>query len=111
MYHATVTNKPKKEIKEYIGSTTNFKTRYSAHKSSFRNEKTKNATTLSTYIWDNKLDAESDIKWKILNHAPSYNNGQKFCDLCLTEKIHIAKNSKSSFLNKRMEFAKKKIQA
>ena len=108
IYHATVTNHSKNEVKQYIGSTTNFKTRYTGHKSSFKNEKNRNATTLSNYIWDNKLDGETNIQWKILCKATSYANGQKFCDLCLTEKLHIAKNTNdSSYLNKRSELAQK----
>ena len=45
VYQVTVVNKNKGEIKKYIGSTTEFKTRYNAHKNSFKNDKYKNSTT------------------------------------------------------------------
>lgn len=107
VYHATIENLQKNETKMYIGSTTNFKTRFSAHKSSLKNEKNKNATTLSNYIWEQKLSQEN-IKWKILKHAPSYTNGQKFCDLCMSEKLEIARTSSDTrYLNKRTELAQK----
>ena len=90
VYHATITNPNKNETKKYIGSTTNFKNRFSNHKSSFKNEKNKNATTLSNYMWENKLGPDY-IKWEILKKAPSYVNGQKFCGLCHPNKNEIKK--------------------
>lgn len=107
VYCATITNTIKNETKKYIGSTTNFKTRFTAHKSSFKNENSKNASTLSSYIWGNNLSL-NDIKWAILKKAPSYSNGQKFCDLCLSEKLAIACTaSDPAYLNKRSELAQK----
>ena len=43
----------------YTGSTkTTFKSRFNAHKSTFRNEKYKKSTTLSSHIWDTSTDPE-----------------------------------------------------
>ena len=53
IYKATLTISSGR--KTYIGSTNNFKNRYSAHKNSFKTEKYKNATALSAYIWENDL--------------------------------------------------------
>lgn len=107
IYEATIDNPTKNETKKYIGSTTNFKYRFSSHKSSFNHVKHKNATTLSNYMWDNNL-SQDNIKWKILKQAPSYKQGQKFCDLCLTEKLAIARTSTDpAYLNKRFELAQK----
>ena len=72
-----------------------------------KTRKNKNATTLSNYMWENKLGPDY-IKWEILKKAPSYMNGQKFCDLCLTEKLAIARTSADlTYLNKRCELANK----
>ena len=58
-------------------------------------------------MWDNNL-SQDNIKWKILKQAPSYKQGQKFCDLCLTEKLAIARTSTDpAYLNKRFELAQK----
>ena len=45
-------------------------------------------------MWDKELGPEPDIEWSILAHAPAYKLGQRNCDLCLTEKVEIAKNYK-----------------
>ena len=86
VYQATVTTDSDKET--YIGITANhFKTRYANHKQSFKNEKYKNQTELSKYIWkleDKKID--HNISWKIIKRAKLYNNISKKCNLCTTEK-------------------------
>ena len=106
VYQTTIKNKD--ETKKYIGSTTDFKARYIGHKSSFRNEKSKNATTLSKYVWNNRIDPEKNMKWEILERSQSYRPGQTFCNLCLTEKLFISKNAHDpSYLNKRTELAQK----
>ena len=46
-------------------------------------------------MWDKELGPEPDIEWSILAHAPAYKLGQRNCDLCLTEKVEIAKNYKN----------------
>ena len=89
------------EVRKYVGSTVNFKKRYYGHTSSFRHESQKHATALSTHVWDKDLGPEPDIEWSILAHAPAYKLGQRNCDLCLTEKVEIAKNySNPLYLNK-----------
>ena len=48
----------------------------------------------------------NDIKWSIIARAPSYKKGNRQCDLCLTEKLHIANTfNNPAFLNKRSELA------
>ena len=37
-------------------------------------------------MWDEGLAPKPKMKWEILRHAPTYNNGDKYCDLYLTEK-------------------------
>ena len=51
IYQATATS-PNNCIETYIGLTaTNFKARWRNHQTSFNNEKSKNSTELSKYIW------------------------------------------------------------
>ena len=106
IYHATV--KSGTEVKKYVGSTKNFKTRWYGHKASFRKEEKRHSTALAAHIWDNDLGPEPEIEWAILAHAPAYTKGNRDCDLCLTEKLHIANNfSDPSYLNRRSELAQR----
>lgn len=94
--------------KQYIGSTaTSFKQRFANHKSSFTHRN--NAQTeLSKYIWHLKnKQTDFEIRWEILQRAKAYSNKSKRCNLCLAEKVLIARASKSHLLNKRSEFMSK----
>ena len=92
----------------YIGSTEDFKKRFTQHRSNFRNANTKNATALSKYVWEKSLNPNPDIKWEIITTAPTYRRGQRYCSLCLTEKLFIAKNWKNpKCINKRTDIALK----
>ena len=53
-YKATI--KVDGKEKPYIGSTNNFKARYSGHKNSFKSESSKNATALSAFVWSKGLN-------------------------------------------------------
>ena len=72
---------------KYIGLVEgDFKKRYNNHMS-FRNERYENSTVLSKKFWDLKNEGmASKVSWKILKILKSYKNGQKCCQLCLTEK-------------------------
>ena len=88
--------------KTYIGSTNNFKQRHRGHKSSFKNEKQKNATALSALVWEKGLNPSPTISWEILRVVPPYKPGQQNCELCLAEKTEIARHSSDpNSLNKR----------
>ena len=105
VYHAKLEEGTKKE---YIGCAQDFKKRYYGHTESFRNESSKHKTTLSTHVWENKMTSEPKIKWSIIDTAKSYTPGNRYCDLCLSEKYHILKNiNNPSFLNKRSELAQR----
>ena len=102
IYKATINAKDGERF--YIGSTQNFKERHANHKASFKDEKLQNATTLSKYIWENKLGPNPDCKWTILRKGTTYSKGGRYCDLCLTEKLYLAKALKDPrCLNKRTE--------
>ena len=90
IYHATV--KTEEEERKYVGCTVDFKRRFYGHTSSFRHEKKRNSTALAGYVWEKDLGPEPEIEWSILSHARAYRVGNRTCDLCLTEKVEIAKN-------------------
>ena len=99
---------------EYIGLTCReVKTRIQAHMHSFRDETKTNSTTLSKFIWTNKLNqdehgniVEPKIKWSIMKHCSTYQPGNRTCDLCISEKVLIIKNiNKPSNINKRTDCA------
>ena len=66
------------------------------------------STTLSHHLWNNDLNEDPDLKWPIIDRTPSYTIGNRYCDLSLTEKIHILKNiDNPQYLNKRTELAQR----
>ena len=105
VYMATV-NIEGEEKKTYIGSTNNFKKRYSAHKGSFKNSNQKNATALSAYIWEKGQNPNPPITWEIVKIVEPYKPGHNSCELCLAEKVAISHQSNDpNNLNKRTEIA------
>ena len=81
---------------------TPFKLRYANHTQSFRQEKYKNQTELSKYIWSLKhKKSEYDITWRILQRAKSYSTGSKKCNLCTSEKFYILCKPQMASLNTR----------
>ena len=63
-----------------------------------------NATTLSTFVWENGLNQEPAIKWDIIRTAAPYKPGRGNCQLCTQEKVEINSNASSANnLNKRTE--------
>lgn len=104
IYQATVTTEDNRQ-ETYVGLTENtFKTRYTAHKSSFRNVEKRNATALSQYIWSLEDSATPhSIKWKILASAMPYSPTSKRCNLCIKEKLFIMCKPGTGTLNTRNE--------
>ena len=109
VYEATL--KTSEDTYTYIGLTGDtFKARYSAHKSSFKHEKYRTATTLSQKIWELKeSNIDYTLTWSILKKAHTYKGGGRAkCDLCLTEKLEILKRSgDKGCLNSRTELLSK----
>ena len=94
----------------YIGSSVNFKDRYRNHTKSFRDPTYKTETTLSNFIWSENLGSEPSITWSIVAQTKVYQKGARYCDLCLTEKLKIAKELRSkpfTCLNKRSDLTNK----
>ena len=105
VYQAEVTTPQSKET--YVGlCDTMFKERFNNHKCSFRNERYKNSTELSKYVWNlkqRKIDYQ--IKWRKVKQARSYSNVNKKCNLCLWEKYFIICKPEMSTLNRRNELS------
>ena len=105
VYEATTNETP---ARKYIGSTKNFKARYGGHKQNFKNWDQRKATALSKHVWEEGLGIEPNLKWKILTSAPHYKAGGRSCNLCLTEKHLIMRNSRDpAYLNRRAELSGK----
>ena len=85
-----------------------FKERYKHHTASFRNKSRQKSTELSNYIWELKENGENyTIDWVIAMKAHPYICGTRKCDLCLREKLLIARANSESLLNKRDELVSK----
>ena len=95
--------------KVYYGSTQGpFKRRFNRHNFSFRHRENKTDTRLSELVWDLTDQGKSfSIKWSVLAKSHSYVCGSDRCDLCLTEKLTIARSNHPGMLNKRSEFMSK----
>ncbi len=105
IYEATA--KTSSDIYNYIGLTEGpFKTRFNGHKQALTHDKYRHSTELSKKVWELKdNNIPYNISWKILQQAHPYKGGGSRCDLCLSEKLHILRNTKS--LNKRSELVSK----
>ena len=92
--------------KNYYGTC--FKERYNNHPSSFRNKSRQKSTELPNYIWELKINDENcTIDWLIAMKAHPYICGTRKCDLCLYEKLLIARANSASLLNKQDELVSK----
>lgn len=107
VYQATV--KTSVATKIYIGCTeATFKTRYANHVKSFKHRSYSKETELSKYIW--KLidqNEQFEVAWKIITKTSPYTSGTRKCDLCITEKMHIASADPTTLLNTRAEIVSK----
>ena len=106
IYQAKVTRLDNNTTESYIGlCETDFKARYSNHKTSIKHNNKRNATELSKYIWKLKdQNINYNLNWTIIKQAQSYNNSTKRCNLCLTEKYYIINRPELATLNKKSEF-------
>ena len=81
---------------KYIGLAEGaFKTRFHKHNTLFRDVKYSTSTELS------------NVSWRILKTVGKYQNGQRTCNLCLTEKLFIIKCRDKHLLNSRSEISSK----
>ena len=107
IYSATVTVGNSEHV--YHGLTKGTaKDRYGGHMTSLRHEKYENETELSKFVWSlQRKGLAFSIKWRITQKAQSYKCSAKRCDLCLAEKVVIARCKHPGMLNKRTELISK----
>ena len=106
VYEATLTSSlPGYGEKKYIGlCESTFKTRYSAHKTSFNLERYRNNTTLSTEVWRIKDGGGiPSIVWRVIRKSKAFTPESGRCALCEAEKFEIINYPGSNLLNKRSE--------
>ena len=94
---------------KYLGvSEDKFKYRYNNHATSFRDPRYANKTKLSKKYWELKNQGLTPkVSWEIVKHLKKYENGQKCCNLCLTEKLLILKCRDKNLLDSRSEICSK----
>ena len=101
----SATEKLKEQV--YIGDAEgDWRQRYYNHTMSFKNQKRKNETALSTFLWELKKSVKETPKltWSVLKVVSAYSNISKPCLLCLNEKLLIAIYlDQKQLLNKRSE--------
>ena len=115
VYKALVTPDPTSNRKniptqaEYIGLSSNpFKTRFNNHQMTFRQEKYKQSTSLSNFVWELKnIPVQYKIDWSIIGKAATYHPSTRSCSLCLSEKALILMSDHKFPLNKRSELLSK----
>ena len=97
------------ECKEYFGTAEGeFKLRYNNHTTSFRQKKRVNDTELPKYLWKLKEEnTDYNLQWSIKAYPSPYKCETRKCDLCLTEKMIIARSDPKKLLNKRTELVSK----
>ena len=97
------------ECKEYLRTAEGeFKLCYNNHNMSFRYKKRVNDTELSKYLWKlKKENIDYNLQWSIKVYASPYKCGTRKCDLCLTEKMIIARSDPKKLLNKRTKLVSK----
>ena len=105
--YAALIKENNSEDAKYIGSTEGpFKQRLYGHKSDQKLEQYKNRTKLSQHIWYKKEKGEPiNIQWKIIKKEKKYKSGQKFCQVCNSEKYFIlmGRRNNENLLNHRDE--------
>ena len=85
-----------------------FKPRYRNHLKAFNNRIYEHDTKLSEYIWKLKdKNIDYTVKWEIVSHAAPYKAGSNRCNLCVSEKVVIARCNDKGLLNKRTELLNK----
>ena len=77
VYKCVVSATENSEVQVYIGiAEGDWKQRYYNHTLSFRNQKRKNNTALSTFFWELKKSTKEipKLTWSVLKVVPGYSN-------------------------------------
>ena len=92
------------ETKIYIGQTNNtFRKRLGLHESDTNCGRTRCA--LSAYLIDQKKKGKEpeSIQWSMIKPIKPRGRGDRYCNLCLSEKVFILRGNQDLLLNKRSE--------
>ena len=74
----------------------------------FRSKGYKHRTELSKHVWSlNDSNIKFSLKWCIKTKAKPYKCDSRKCDLCLAEKVAVARFEEVGLLNKRSELLSK----
>ena len=85
-----------------------WKPRYRNHCKSFNHRRYEKDSKLSEFVWKLRdKNIPHSVKWEIVIRAAPYKCGTKKCNLCLTEKVMIARSNHKGLLNKRTELMNK----
>ena len=105
IYKASVKVFPGSDVKNYYGlAEGDFKQRYRTHKCAIQNSDYPCQTALSKYIWEIKnQNKQYEVAWSIMSKGIPYRSGSDSCDLCTTEKLFIATESRNNLINKKSE--------
>ena len=108
VYKAAVSHTPSRIKKYHYGTWKIFKERYINHTAISKNKSKQKNMELSNNIWELKGNSiQHQISWYIASRASPYNGCTRMCDLCLIEKLTIAKTDHSFLLSTRDEFISK----
>ena len=94
--------------KHYDGQTARtFKTRWNIHKSDIKLGRRR--TGLCSHVLDLQRDGvvPDDISWRKIVDVKPRSRGAKYCPLCITEKVFIARADQETSLNPRSEVMRK----
>ena len=94
-----------KQEETYVGcSGTEWKDRLGNHNKSFKHERYKHETVLSSHIWALKARGSTyTITWRILDRGAPFNHVTKTCMLCCKERFFIIRRPDLASLNSRQE--------
>ena len=78
------------------------------HKEALERKNSKDATSLSKYVWSLRERGETPtVRWEIIKKCSPYVCGSRKCDICLSEKALILDSDPSTCLNKNTELMQK----
>ena len=94
-----------KQEESYVGCCgTEWKDRLGNHNKSFKHERYKHETVLSSHIWALKARGSTyTITWRILDRGAPFNHVTKTCMLCCKERFFIIRRPDLASLNSRQE--------
>ena len=106
IYSATI--KMEDETKTYVGQTNNtFKKRMDLHNSDTNCGRTR--CTLSAYLIEQRRKGKDpeEIRWSLIKPVKPRERGDRYCQLCLSEKAFILRSDPELTLNKRSELLRR----